>query len=306
MRVVGMENDAVARELRRATCLGEATHWSASIYTFDGARFPHLMREVWRLRAISYRDVGVSLDGDVGGNASDVDGSCRQLVVWDDVLKRVVGGYRYTFAADVAPEQLAVGRYYRLSKRFVNDYLPYSMELGRSFISPEYQSAMSRYTIYALDALWEGLGRVIVATDVRYLFGRVTLYPSLCSEARDLLIGFMRYIFPSHDRLLLARTPLGVGLSRFRCRQIFVGETLSENYRILQSRMRDMQSVIPPIISSYMRLSPTMQTFETYENGDLGGVAETAILLTLDDFYDDIKRRYLSNGTPPSSRTMVV
>ena len=301
-----MENDAVARELRRATCLGEATHWSASIYTFDGARFPHLMREVWRLRAISYRDVGVSLDGDVGGNASDVDGSCRQLVVWDDVLKRVVGGYRYTFAADVAPEQLAVGRYYRLSKRFVNDYLPYSMELGRSFISPEYQSAAGRHTIYALDALWEGLGRVVEALDVRYLFGRVTLYPAMCGEARDLLLGFMRYIFPPRERLLVARVPLGVGLSRFRCRQIFVGETLAENYRILLSRMRDLQSVVPPIISSYIRLSPSMQTFDVYENGDLGGVVETAIMLTVEDFYDDIKRRYLSNSVPQSSRGVVV
>lgn len=301
-----MGNDAVARELRRATCLGGATHWAASIYTFDGARFPHLMREVWRLRSISYRGVGVSLDGDVGGDASDVDGSCRQLVVWDDVLKRVVGGYRYAFGADVMPEQLAVGRYYRLSKRFVNDYLPYSMELGRSFISPEYQSAMSRHTIYALDALWEGLGRVVVTRDVRYLFGRVTLYPSLCGEACNLLVGFMRYIFPSHERLLLARTPLSVGLSRFRCRQIFVGETLGENYRILQSRMRDMQCVIPPIISSYMRLSPTMQTFDMYENGDLGGVTEAAILLTVDDFYDDIKRRYLSFDVKQRNGTVMV
>ena len=58
-----------------------------------------------------------------------------------------------------------------------------------------------------------------------------------------------------------------------------------------------MRRGVPPIISSYMRLSPTMQTFDTYENGDLGGVVETAIMLTVDDFYDSVKRRYLVCGS---------
>ena len=289
------DKELVARELRRATALGRATRWPASIYTFDGARCPRLMREVWRLRSESYHDVGVTLD-DMGGNASDVDGTCRQLIVWDDVAHQIAGGYRYVVCADVPSNSLTVGRYFTLSERFVRDYLPCSLELGRSFVSPEYQSSAGRHTIYALDALWEGLGRVVVSLGVRYLFGRVTLYPSLGAQARDLLVGFMRYLFPPRELLLRARSPLGVGLSRFRCRQIFVGETLGENYRILISRMRDLQCAVPPIISSYMRLSPTMQTFDTYVNGDLDNVAETAIMLTVDDFYDDIKRRYLTVG----------
>lgn len=283
----------MVRELRRATCLGKATRWSASIYVFDGARCPRLMREVWRIRDEAYKDVGVALD-DMGGNISDIDGTCRQLIVWDDVMRQVVGGYRYVVGAEVSSDRLAVGRYFTLSERFVNDYLPHSLELGRSFIVPEYQSTSGYHTIYALDALWEGLGRVVMALGVRYLFGRVTLYPSLNTQARDLLIGFMRYIFPPREQLLRARIPLGVGLSRFRCRQIFVGETLGENYRILLSRMRDLQCAVPPIISSYIRLSPSMQTFDTYANGDLGDVAETAIMLTVDDFYEDVKKRYLT------------
>lgn len=302
-----MENGALARELRRATCLGRATHWSATIYTFDGARLPRLMREVWRLREMSYREVGITLSGDVGGNAMDMDGVSRQLVVWDDEARRIVGGYRYVVGVDVMGcERLSLSRYFSLSQRFVNDFLPRAMELSRSFVSPEYQNTAGRHTIYALDALWEGLGRIVEALNVRYLFGRVTLYPSMCSEARDLLLGFMRYIFPPRERLMVARLPIGVGLSRFRCRQIFVGETLAENYRILLSRMRDLQCAVPPIISSYMRLSPSMQTFDVYENSDLGGVVETAIMLTVEDFYDDIKRRYLSNAVSRSSRRVVV
>ena len=296
MQTVSMEREVMARELRRATFWGCATRWYATIYTFDGARSPHLMNEVWRLREASFKRAGVSLDGDVKGNHADVDGSCRQLIVWDNALGCIVGGYRYTVCATMSPERLALARYYRLSSRFIRGYMPHSLELGRSFVSPDYQCASGRKTIYALDALWEGLGRVVAALGVRYLFGRVTLYPAMSDGARDLLLGFMRYVFPSRVSLLRAHESLDVGLNRYRCRHIFVGETLADNYRILLSRMRDLDCAIPPIISSYMRLSPTMQTFDAYANHDLGGVVESAIMLTVSDFYDDIKRRYLSHS----------
>ena len=292
--MINRERELLEEELRSATFLGRATHCNSDIYTFDGAQHPALMREVWRLRDISFKEVGVALGDSVNGCASDCDGSCRQLVVWDSAVGEIVGGYRYSLGAEVAPESLSIWRYFSLSQHFINDYLPSALELGRSFVSPEYKCGGERHRMYALDALWEGLGRVVVESDVHYLFGRVTLYPSLGVRARNLLVGFMRYLFPSREMLVSAREPIRMGLSRYRCRKLFVGETIAENYRILISLLRRMRRVVPPIISSYMRLSPTMQTFDTYENRDLGGVAEAAIMLTVDDFYDGIKRRYLS------------
>lgn len=292
--MIKRDGEVLCEELQRATYLGRATHCGADIYTFDGAQHPTLMREVWRLRDLSFREAGVALDDSSGGCASDCDGSCRQLVVWDSEAGEIMGGYRYSLGAEVAPERLSIWRYFSLSSRFVNDYLPSTLELGRSFVSPEYKCGGERHAIYALDALWEGLGRVVVASDVHYLFGRVTLYPSLGIRARNLLVGFMRYLYPSRDMLVSARQPIRMGLSRYRCCKLFVGETLAENYKILVSLLRSMRCTVPPIISSYMRLSPTMQTFDTYINSDLGGVAEAAIMLTVDDFYENIRRRYLS------------
>ncbi len=294
MRVVTSAIRGLHRELSSSTYLGRATHCNADIYTFDGARCPGLMREVWRLRELSYRGVGVALGGDVSGNRADVDGTCRQLIVWDDEKGKIVGGYRYTLCSDVPKERLSMWRYFIFTSHFENDYLPYAVELGRSFVSPDYQCASGRNTIFALDALWQGLGRVVAVADVRYLFGRVTLYPSLGLRARNLLVGFMRYIFPPRVPLLRARCPFDAGVSRYRCGKIFVGETLQNNYKILLSCLRSMHRSIPPILSSYMRLSPSMQAFDCYLNSDLGDVAEMAIMLTVDDFYDDVKRRYLS------------
>lgn len=294
MRASTRSDRGLREELRCATHVGRATHCNVDIYTFHGARCPNLMREVWRLRQLSYSGVGVSLGGDMSGDRADVDGTCRQLIVWDDLRHQIVGGYRYTLCAEVAKQRLSLWRYFTFTPHFENDYLPYAVELGRSFVSPDYQSSSQRNTIFALDAVWEGLGRVVAGADVRYLFGRVTLYPSLGVRARNLLVGFMRYIFPARESLMCARRPLEAGVSRYRCGQIFVGETLQNNYKILLSRLRGMHRAMPPILSSYMRLSPSMQTFDCYLNGDLGDVVEMAIMLTVDDFYDDVKRRYLN------------
>lgn len=287
-------SEVLRSELHSATYLGSSTHCGLKVYDFDGGSHVALMREVWRLRKLSFAGVGVELDGDASGDRVDVDGTCRQLIVWDDVGGGIVGGYRYTLGAEVSKERLSLWRYFAFTPRFEHDYLPYAVELGRSFVAPDYQCSSGRNTIFALDALWEGLGRVVSAADVRYLFGRVTLYPSLGARARNLLVGFMRYIFPPREALISARRPFKAGVSRYRCGQIFVGETLQNNYKILLSRLRSMHRSVPPILSSYMRLSPSMQSFDCYRNDDLGGVAEMAIMLTVDDFYDDIKSRYLT------------
>jgi hypothetical protein len=236
----------------------------------------------------------------------DVNGSFRQLILWDCEAGQIAGGYRYAVGREVAVSALSLSRYYEVSERFVEEFLPDGLELSRTFISPDYQRNAEMRSLYALDSLWEGVARVVMQCEARYLFGRVTLYPSLGVRARNLIIGFMRYAFPSRGELMWARHPFRCGISRRSYERIFVGDTLAENYKILLRRVREMGQNVPPIISSYMRLSPSMQTFDVYENSDLGGVVETAIMLTVEDFYDDIKRRYLSNAVSQSSRRVVV
>ena len=266
------------------------------LYSFDGIRCPCLMRRVQCLRGQSFGTVGVKGGEMEGVDEADVDGTYRQLVVWDDREGDVVGGYRYAVGRDAVPERLSLARYFSLSPHFVSEYLPYTLELGRSFVAPRYQRGGAVGTIYALDALWEGLAHVVSEHDARYLVGRVTLYPSLGIRARNLLVGFLRFVFPSREALVVAHEPFSVGISRRRFRRLFGGTTPRENYKILVSRMHSMRRVIPPIISSYIRLSPSMQTFDVYINHDLGEVAEMGIMLTVADIYDDVKRRYFADG----------
>ena len=180
----------------------------------------------------------------------------------------------------------------RLSERFVKEYLPRGLELGRSFVSPRYQRGGNALTIYALDALWEGLARIVKREAVEYLFGRVTLYESLDEGARNMLVGYMKHSSPVREQLMVAHTPFKVGISRRRYSEIFIGDTAQQNYHILLAEMRKIGARIPPIISSYLRLSSTLKLFDSYRNEDLGGVVESAIMLTISEFYDKVKGRY--------------
>ena len=269
LQKVGMRggcSDYMAAELRKATLVCRPRGCESEVYSFDGRECQALMSEVWRLRDRAFGGVGVKLDDAKAGERGDVDGTYRQLIVWDAARRCIVG----------------------------EEYLPRGVELGRTFVAAEHQAGAMRSAIYALSDLWQGLSCIVRRCGVRYLFGRVTLYPELGVRARNLLLGFMRYGYPSREPLMMALKPLNWGISRRSFRRLFVGATAAENYKILIGRMRSMGRNIPPVISSYMRLSPSMQSFGSYINEDLGGVAEVAIMLDSEEFYDDVKRRYFS------------
>ena len=287
-----MKKQALHDELEQSLFLGSATHCAADIYSVDGGSSPQLMAEVCRLRKESYAGVGVALDDGVNGDDADRDGTYRQLVVWDRKCGEIMGGYRYSVGRDASVERLSLSRYMLLSERFVREYLPRGIELGRSFVSPRYQSGGAALTIYALDALWEGLARVVKRESAEYLFGRVTLYNWLGVRARNILVGYMQHSSPVEEQLMVARAPYKVGISRQRYSEIFNGDTVHKNYRILLLEMRKMGTRIPSLISSYLRLSPNIRLYDSYKNYDLGGVVESAIMLTISEFYEDVRSRY--------------
>lgn len=285
-------SEQLGDELKRAELVCRLRGGESEVYSFDGGECRALISEVWRLRDEAFGGVGVRLDDRLAVEQGDVDGTYRQLIAWDVRRGAIAGGYRYAVGNEVAAESLSLARYFSLSERFVEEFLPCGLELGRTFVATQYQLVASRSALYALSDLWQGLGRVVANRGIRYLFGRVTLYPELGVRARNLLLGFMRYGFPYREPLMSAHRPLNCGISRRSYRRLFVGRTAAENYKILMQKMRSMRRNIPPMISSYMRLSPSMQCFDSYVNEDLGGVAEMAIMLDKEEFYDDVKRRY--------------
>ena len=259
------------------------------IYLFPAAEAPALMREVGRLREEAFRagggGTGCALDIDDEDLAPD---GYWQLVVWDPAAQEIVGGYRFIVCTSEHPRHLSTEHYFRFSDRFRRDYLPHTIELGRSFVQVSYQVRQNPKSLYALDNLWDGLGALLVLSPgTRYLFGKVTMYASYRREARDLLLGFLHRHFPDPDELVRAIRPL-----EWNGSEAPEAAGYAQEYRALSRRIRELGETIPPMINAYMNLSPTMKVFDTCINPDFGGVEETGILITVGDVYPEKRERH--------------
>ncbi len=264
------------------------------IYLFTAAECPALMREVGRLREEAFRAAGGGTGEEVDIDAEDLapDGYC-QLIVWDPAAREIVGGYRFIVCTSEHPRHLSTEHYFRFSDRFRSEYLPRTIELGRSFVQRAYQARQNPKSLYALDNLWDGLGALIVLNPgVKYLFGKVTMYTTYKAVARNALIWFLRRYFPDREGLVEGIRPLRLDLDDPYYEELFTGRNYMENYRILIRMIREFNEHIPPLINAYMNLSPTMRVFDTVSNPDFGGVEETGILVTIADIYPEKRERY--------------
>jgi len=170
--------------------------------------------------------------------------------------------------------------------------------LGRSWVQPKYQPAIdNRKGLFSLDNLWDGLGAlVVINSDIKYLFGKVTMYPHFNQAARDLLIYFMLTYFPDNKNLVQPYPAINVGYKTDITPYlgIFDGLAYRDGYKVLNKHIRDLGENVPPLINTYMNLSPTMMTFGTAMNDEFGEVEETGILITLADIYPAKKERHIA------------
>lgn len=304
-----IDPELVESELTDEHFLRDTNKGGNRIYVVEAATSPNVMREIGRLREMAFRLAG-------GGTGKDCDidefdtmtPPCRQLLVWDPDSKLILGGYRYICGKDIRLDDLgrpriATGHMFDFSERFIRDYLPYTIELGRSFVRPEYQSSRAGVkAIYALDNLWDGLGSLtVVHPEIKYLFGKVTMYPSYTEECRDLILYFLNKHFPDPDHLVRPITPLQVNYDPDRMEKIFTGSNFKEDYVILNSRVRAHGDNIPPLVNAYMGLSPTMRMFGTAINDEFGNVEESGIFFAVDEILDTKKKRHIETFHPNAS-----
>jgi hypothetical protein len=288
-------------ELIDSTFLRNTNNGHNKIYVFTAHDSPYLMREVGRLREITFRDAGGGT-----GKSSDIDEfdimevPFHQLIVWDPIESEITGGYRFIHGRDILCDQKscvhsATAELFNFTNKFIRDYLPVSIELGRSFVQPNYQPLVNfRKGMYALDNLWDGLGAMIIENpDVKYFFGKMTMYPNYNRIARDIVLYFLRKYFPDTETLMLPLKPVVCDTPDAVIAELFSARTFEENYKILIQTVRSHGEHVPPLVNAYMNLSPTMRTFGTAINHDFGEVEETGILIHIDDIYPRKKERHL-------------
>ncbi len=296
-----IDKDALSAELTADRLLRPSNKGGNEIYVVSAADAPMVMREIGRLREIAFRDGGGGTGKDCDIDEFDVmEPPCRQLVVWEPRDREILGGYRFLLGEDVKRDEqgrlrMATSHMFGFSDLFINHYLPNVIELGRSFVRLEYQSSKAgAKALYVLDNLWDGLGALTVEyPQIKYLFGKVTMYPGYGKENRNLLLYFLQKHFPDPDKLVWPLEPLDTGMDYERLRTVFSGADFKEDLRILHRELRDRDTNVPPLINAYMNLSPTMRMFGTAINREFGDVEESGIFITLAEVFEEKKRRHI-------------
>jgi len=298
-----VDKQLLVAELNEDRFLRNTNNGNNEIYLVTDNDSPNVVREIGRLREVTFRDAGGGTGKELDIDAYDKgEYAFKQLVLWDPQEKEIIGGYRYIHCSnleilDDGSVKSPTAKLFKYSDKFVSDYFPHTIELGRSFVQPLYQPTFNlRRGMYALDNLWDGIGAVIVDNaDVKYMFGKVTMYPEFDALARDMILFFLHKYFPDNERLIYPVEPLVIETSDKILNSIFAGCNYDEDYKILIQKVRKLGENVPPLVNAYMNLSATMKTFGTAVNHNFGNVEETGILLTVKDIFPVKKDRHLSS-----------
>ena len=273
------------------------------IYVITAHNAPNVMKEIGRLREIAFREAGGGTGKSMDIDEFDTCENCyKQLIVWNPEQEEIIGGYRYLEGTDWEMDEqgqpkLATSHMFHFSETFLKEYAPYTIELGRSFVSLPYQSSrMGAKSLFALDNLWDGLGALIVIKpNVRYFFGKFTMYPSYIRRGRDMILYFLHKHFADKEKLIIPMKPLEIETNPQELEALFCKDTFKDDYRILNTEIRKLGYNIPPLVNAYMNLSPTMKLFGTAINYGFGDVEETGILIAVEEIFEQKRVRHIDS-----------
>jgi len=298
-----VSKELIIAELTPDKLLRSTNKANNELYIFTATDSPNTMLEIGRLREEAYRFSGGGTGEEVDIDEFDtMDQPYKQLIVWNPEKQEIMGGYRFIHGKEVPRKEdggllFSSSHLFYYSKLFIEEYLPYTIELGRSFVTVGYQSSQAgSKALFVMDNLWDGLGAlIIVYPDLKYFFGKVTMYPNFGNEGRNMILYFLHRYFPDPERLIYPRHSLKTNMDLAEMSRLFTGCDFKENYKILNTHVRDLSRNIPPLVNAYMNLSPTMRVFGTCVHDEFGSVEETGIMINVGDIFEEKRDRHIES-----------
>jgi len=293
--------DLLKAELTPDKKLCDTNKAGNEIYVVDGIDSPNVLLEIGRLREIAFRDSGggTGLSVDLDEFDTTKDRPYKQIIIWDPDADAIIGGYRFILGPDIKMQEdgqphITSSHMFHYSDTFIRDYLPHTMELGRSFVTPEYQSSKAgAKAIFALDNLWDGIAAVILQhPGIMYCLGKMTIYPSFDKSCRELIQHFLWKHFPDPDVLARPKNPVEEETDGRLLDLILKDSDFKSDYRNLKEAVRKLGYNIPPLVNSYMNISPTMKMLGTGINDEFFDAYDTGILICYDEMYADKRDRH--------------
>jgi len=301
--IPAINKQLIKNELNKDRFIRTTRKGGNEIYIVNHHNSPATVQEIGRLREVSFRASGGGTGEAIDLDEYDTHEICyEQLIVWSPEDEEIIGGYRFIKCADTLNTKydeilLSTSHYFDFTPTFINNYLPSTIELGRSWVQPNFQPSVNpKKGLFALDNIWDGLGALIVNNpEINYFFGKVTMYPTYNTEARDFLLHFIHHFFPDKEGLMLPFHPLVQSYNKEQFDLLLNGLDFKEAFKVLNTFAKERGEFIPPLVNIYMNLSPTMKTFGTAVNKEFGSVEETGILVTIKDIYEEKKERHIAS-----------
>ncbi|MDD2798194.1 MAG: GNAT family N-acetyltransferase [Bacteroidales bacterium] len=295
--------ELIIKELTDERFLRKTNKGGNEIYIVNHHNAPNTMQEIGRLREVAFREAGGGTGLPIDLDEYDtMENPFHQLLVWNPDAQEIIGGYRYLFGDEISFDEhghplLATAHLFNMSDKFLKEYMPYTVELGRSFVTLEYQSSKAgAKALFALDNLWDGLGALPkIKPNLQYYFGKVTMYPNYHKGARDMILHFWNKYFPDADKLVEPITPIipHWDTDVDELDKLFSTGNFKGDYKVLNQEVRKLGLNIPPLVNAYMSLSPTMKVFGTAVNHEFGEVEETGILIKIDEIFAEKRIRHM-------------
>ncbi|MDR1758520.1 MAG: GNAT family N-acetyltransferase [Bacteroidales bacterium] len=293
----------IKAELTTERLLRETNVGGHSIYSVTAHEAPNTMREIGRLREYTFRAAGAGT-----GKACDIDeyDLCdhpfRQLIVWNNETEEIISAYRYILGKEAALDKngypfTSNSEIFYHSPEFVKGQWQESIELGRSFVQPKYQATNNLRTgMYALDNVWDGLGALIVKyPEIKYFIGKMTIYDSYNREARNLILAYLEKHHKATDGLLCPFQSSLI-IDGYKDAVAFFHDpnaSCKEDFKLLTKRIRELKVTLPPLVKTYISLSPSLRYYGPSRNPGFGPVDDTCIIVTIPDIYEHKIERHV-------------
>ena len=295
--------ELIKAELSASKKLTDTNTGHNELYVVTWHDSPNTVTEIGRLREIAFREAGGSTGYSIDLDEYDkMENPYKQLILWDPDNEAIIGGYRFFLGADATFDAnrqpiLASSHQFQFSQKFIDDYLPYTIELGRNFVVPEYQSSRNgSKSIFAFDNLWDGLVAIIMNNPkLLYFFGKITIYPSYDYIARDLIYHFLWKHFGDKNELIRPWNDQSIMPdSNSDLMDLIVHkDDLQEDYKLLRTAVRQRGVNIPPNVTAYITVTSQMIMFGTAVNRLMNNIEDTGILIPIDAIYHEKIKRHI-------------
>ncbi len=297
-----VDRDVLKSELSPDKFLRPTNKSGNQIYIVTAHDSPHVMREIGRLRELSFRAGGGGTGEEIDTDKFDyMEKPYKQLIVWDPDAEQIIGGYRFLSGTDVKLKEdgqpaFVMSHLFNFNDKFIKEFMPHTIELGRAFVQPDYQTTkMGMKSLFALDNLWDGLGALIHSVKgAKYFIGKVTIYKDYPVRSRELIYEYLSKHFQDTDELIKPKNPVAVSAKTKKlAKTIFTEEKPADDYKLLIKAVRNEGENVPAMFNAYIGLTDTMRFFGSIQDHDFGSVYESGLLVIMDDLLETKKQRYI-------------